>query len=76
MSDYNTIEDVMPDPDDPDWVAIIECQVCGERGTMHSTAEPRETQCWDCEACGTTAAVHEVVVASDRSIQLVGDTDD
>ena len=72
--DANTIDDIMPDPEAPQWVAIIECQVCGEQGTMFSTHEPREEQYWDCEACGSTDARHEVVVASNTSQPIATNT--
>jgi len=62
-----TIDDIMPDPEAPQWVAIIECQLCGEQGTMYSTHEPREEQYWDCEACGAEDVRHVVVVASNTS---------
>jgi DNA-directed RNA polymerase subunit M/transcription elongation factor TFIIS len=71
MVDHNTIDDLMPDPEAPQWVAIIECSECGFRGEMYSTGEPRETTVWDCDVCGYDDAIHHTIIKSNTS-ELVG----
>lgn len=65
-----TVDDLMPDPEAPQWVAIIRCEVCGEQGEMYSTHEPRDVTAWDCTACGTEDAIHHTVMASNTSAPL------
>jgi len=67
MAEPNTLEDISPHPESPQWVAIIECTFCGYTGTMRSTHEPRENQFWDCENCGAPDAPHEMKVKSNTS---------
>jgi uncharacterized Zn finger protein len=66
-TDHNTIDDLMPDPEAPQYVAIIECEFCGHQRTMFSTDEPRDTTYWDCDECGADDAPHHSVMKSNTS---------
>lgn len=63
MSD--SINEVMPDPADAQYVSVLQCVECGATGRMYSTAEPRAEQYWDCADCGTEVAKHDIIVMSD-----------
>jgi ribosomal protein S27E len=65
--DPNTFDDLMPDPEAPQWVAIIECSECGDTGTMYSSGEPLDTVVWDCPECGYEDAVFHTVMKSNTS---------
>lgn len=64
----NTIYDVIPDPQDADWVSIIECTECGYTGHMYSTDKPHpDRQWWNCKDCESERPVkHEIIVSTNR----------
>ena len=66
----DSIDDLMPEPEDAQYVSVLECQVCSATGRMYSTGDPRPKQYWDCGECGTDDAEHRIIMKSDSGQQV------
>jgi len=62
----NTIDDLIPDPIDADWVTVLRCTSCGFEGRMYGNHKPeRDEYYWHCQECSPDEYVeHEVVVTT------------